>query len=512
MLEFLRQLTSGILDAWRRLSINARVQIGLSATLFILILGGAVYMGAQPQLTRAFSNLDLAEAGEIEAYLIEENIHYKVRGGGTAIDVQNNRITDARVALAARGIPRSQGAIPGFEIFDKPDMMANKFLQDVDLTRAYNGELQRQINMFDFVRNSKVFIEKAEKKLFRSEQEPAEAVVTLDLIGGRPNDVQIKAIVHLVSTYGGANLSRRGITIITTDAELLHSPITDDFTSIASDRLGNKVDVETYLVKKLEAMFDGLNRRTNITVTAHLDWSTENTTSKTLGEARPIATLSRVTNSTTSEGATSLAPGVTGNLPEGSEENTGVLSETEETEDIENNEFDETSKITSLEPGRTRKYSVAAVIEGDYGDPADGETTGAYIQLSDELIDQYTKLILASVGEGIEPTDIFVMDSSFEVSAAPAAALAMSTSIISNTQIWQLLQGVLLVVSFFLLRIFIRRAMVLPTVEEEETIELATMSAEELHAREVAEEVARLSREEPETVAALLRNWMAEDQ
>ena len=70
----------------------------------------------------------------------------------------------------------------------------------------------------------------------------------------------------------------------------------------------------------------------------------------------------------------------------------------------------------------------------------------------------------------------------------------------------------MIILSFVLLRVFIRRAMVLPTAEVEEVVELPQMSEVEKQAMEVASEVERLSQEEPETVAALLRTWMAEDE
>ena len=506
MSEFLRQLMTGIQDAWKRLSINAKVQIGLSTLIAILLLGGSVYMGAKPDYIQAFSNLDLAESNTIQTWLTDEGIAFRQRGGGTIIDVDANNVSRARVALAAQGIPRSQGIVPGMELFDKPDMMTNKFLQDVDLARAYNGELQRQLNMFEFVRNSTVFIHKAERSFFRTEQEPAEAAVTLDVVGGSLTKEQIKAVVHLVSTYGGANLTRNGITITNTKAEVLHSPIRDEFTALASDRLGNKVELETHLENKIENMFAKFNRQATVTVSAHLDWSAEQTTKKVLGEAKPVATLTSETTSKTTDSADALAPGVTANADLEGGATGGIVNETSDSETIENNEMDETVTTTTLPPGRTKMYSVTAVIEGDYDD------AGEYLKLSDDKIKDFTQAITNAVGEGIEASNVFVMDQPFKVSNLSLPEVAVASSFLTSQVFKQIVQFVLIVITFILLRIFIRRAMVLPTVEEEEVIEMPTMSAEELHAQNVADEVARLSREEPETVAALLRNWMSEEQ
>lgn len=103
------------------------------------------------------------------------------------------------------------------------------------------------------------------------------------------------------------------------------------------------------------------------------------------------------------------------------------------------------------------------------------------------------------------------MDQPFDVSPMEVPATAMTASLMQNPQLWQAVQGFLILLSFILLRIFIRRAMVLPTTEVEEVIEMPKMSEEDRHAMDISNEVERLSQEEPETVAALLRTWMAED-
>ena len=63
-----------------------------------------------------------------------------------------------------------------------------------------------------------------EKQLFIDDQKPSQASVVLEPIGGRPTNAQVKAAVHVVSSFGGANLSSKNIAVSTSDGTILQSP------------------------------------------------------------------------------------------------------------------------------------------------------------------------------------------------------------------------------------------------------------------------------------------------
>ena len=69
MIEFLRQLVTGVFEAWKRLSISARVQIGLAAALTVVILGGVILLGGQPQYVELFTRLRPSEAVTVIVWL-----------------------------------------------------------------------------------------------------------------------------------------------------------------------------------------------------------------------------------------------------------------------------------------------------------------------------------------------------------------------------------------------------------------------------------------------------------
>ena len=350
MLEFLRQLTSGIAEAWSRLSANAKVQISVSAILSLVLLGGAVYLGVQPQFAQLYNGLEQSETDQIRIYLEDQDIPYKIMDGGRAVQIPAKNISATRVYLAGQQIPKSQGVSPDFGIFDQKSLMTNKFMQNVDYQRAIQGTLQRHLNQFDFVRNSQVMIREAEEALFRDHQMPSEAVVLLELIGGELSPIQKKVLVHTISSFGGGNLSPNNITITTTTGDLIHSPVTDAYASLVSNRFEQEVAREEQKAEKIERAFSRFNKKVIIMVSAAHDWSTEDIKDTDFDKDRKVvvASMEKKMETTLTDGATANdgVPGAVANIPDTGGE-VGNKEETTDNQTIENFEVGSTVTSTS---------------------------------------------------------------------------------------------------------------------------------------------------------------------
>jgi len=521
VLEFFRQLVTGVATTWRRLSISARVQLALAAILTIGLIAGAAFFGAQPQYGRLYSRLDLEEANEITVFLTEQNIPYQIREGGTAIDIPVRDISRSRVALSAQNLPRSQGEVPGFELLDTSDLMTNRRQQDMNYQRALRGELQRQLNQYDFVRNSFVFIREAPDELFVGEQKPSQATVTLDTTGPLTPG-QVKAVLHTVTSFGGAHLSPKQVAISLTDGTIVHSPSNDEFASLANDQLEVQVAYENAAEAKIRQAFEGMGVKHVVQVSAVMDWSSEDVTDRKVTDGAVISTLTTESEVRDISPAAGGPPGAVANIPEelGRPGAEGIISTDGET--IENFEPSETLRTTSTRPGRVKQYKVAAFIEGAYAPaaatedaaaPAEGEVPAMdYQALTPEQITRYTEFIRNAVGDGSVPTEVAVFDQPFNIDriasgepvTLPGAPWTESTWF---NWVWRLgLVALMLMVVRFLMR----RALVIPA-EEEEVIEIPEASPAERRQQEIAAEVERLSQQEPQTVAALLRTWMNEE-
>ncbi len=516
MLEFLRRLVAGVAEAWQRLTVSARVQIATAGLLTLVLIVGAVYFGARPQYSQLYERLDPAESSEIMVWLTDNDISYRPRQGGSAIDVPIRDKTRARIGLAALKLPKSQGVAPGWELFDNRTLMSNKFLQDVDYTRAIQGNLQRMLNEFEFVRRSHVFIREAPEQLFVNDQRPSQAAVTLDTTGPLTK-AQVKAVVHVVSSHGGATLSPKNIAVMTTEGEILHSPSEDEFAALAVQKRGVQVELEQERENKIRRMFDRLNVNAVISVSALMDWTSEERRERTLSEGQTISLLESESTTENIEQLPEGPVGATAEIPAelGRPGGTGV--KTSDSELVENLEVPETITSTTTPPGSVKKFTVAAFIEGAYGSAADadGEETGEpeYLGLSDENITRYEAIILAAVGEGKEPTTIAIYDHPFKLDRIASAQVGLAAPVpwyqIPMVQ-WGL-QFAAMVIALLLIRVLMRRAMVMPAEEEEELVELPEISSAEMRRQEIVTEVERLSMEEPEMVAALLRSWIAEE-
>ncbi len=378
------------------------------------------------------------------------------------------------------------------------------------------GELQRMLNQFDFVRRSFVFIREAPEQLFVNDQRPSQATVTLDTTGPLTK-AQVKAVVHTVSSFGGANLSPKNIAVSTSDGTILHSPSEDEFASLANDKLGVQVALEQERENKIHRIFDNLGVNAVISVSALMDWTSEERRTRTVSEGTVISSLISESSSQDIEQPPEGAPGAIANIPEGLGAPGGTGTSTDDSEIVENFDPSETVTSTSTQPGKVLKFKVAAFIEGSYGtaEGEDGEGTGepVYQQLTAEQIADYSDYILNAVGEGAEPTEIAIYDHPFELDRIAAAQVGLAAPVVwyQIPMVQWGLQFAAMVIALLLIRFLMRRAMVMPVDEEEELVELPEASAAELRRQEIASEVERLSAEEPEMVAALLRTWIAEE-
>ncbi|MCL4694688.1 MAG: hypothetical protein KJ060_19520, partial [Candidatus Hydrogenedentes bacterium] len=75
------------------------------------------------------------------------------------------------------------------------------------------------------------------------------------------------------------------------------------------------------------------------------------------------------------------------------------------------------------------------------------------------------------------------------------------------------LKGILIILAFFVVRYLVMRAAVSQDqVKEEVHLEIQRATPEERRRQEIAQEVERVSQDQPEAVASLLRTWLSETE
>jgi flagellar M-ring protein FliF len=523
LLNFLRELQAGIVQAWKKLSLSARTNIVLAVVATVTLILFVIVTAGRTQYVPFDSKLDPKQINQVTTVLDENKVKYKLSRDNTTISVPSQDRGRVRLLLAQQDIDLGPRVLPGFEeLFAENDFMSNRWLQDVKFMRAIRGDLQRQLNELDFVEYSNVVIREAEDELFKSEQKSSEAAVTLKLTRSlKPN--QIKGIVNIISSAGGPNLHPDNITLMSTDLEVLHSPPESEFAAVANSKLEFKDAVESHAETRIMKGLRDMGVQGSVVVSARMDFDKKEILDKSVTEGAPVSEFEQTVEVTSTESLPEGAPGAIQNLPEGTAGPGGTNTSETTSEIITNYENSVTQTTTTTEPGNVVKYEVTLIVDGEYApDTVDAEgntVSGAYVGLDQADTAKFTALAKAAVGDGQEDAVITVLDHPFRAGQLMAQADMGIESTVQQTArrnqvIWNVLQGIFILMGFLLVRYFLNRAIVVQTdeVEEEEVAEIPAATREDMRRQEVANEIAQLAQQEPEMVAALLRSWMSEEE
>ena len=179
------------------LSPRGRIILAGSALAFLVFVFFVMKIAGAPSYTTLASGIDPGETSKATAALDEKGIRWELQNNGTAIAVDKAKLSEARVALADKGLPgRSK---PGFELFDKQKLGASDFEQKVSYQRALEGEVARTIGEIDGLSGAQVQLTLPDDELFLDEQKPATAAVLLTG-GGEPEPATVRGIAKLTAS------------------------------------------------------------------------------------------------------------------------------------------------------------------------------------------------------------------------------------------------------------------------------------------------------------------------
>jgi len=197
---------------WAQLSPRRKLAAIAAVVLPLALIGFIVLSRSGPSYAVLYSNLSPEDAGEVTAELSRQGAPYRLRAGGTVVEVPSDRVHELRIGTAAAGLPRGGGV--GFEVFDGQSFGTSSFVEQVNYRRALAGELSRSITALAAVSGARVHIAMGKRSVFRDADEPPTASVALRLHGGRKlTDDQVRGIVNLVaSSVDGLAAQRRELT------------------------------------------------------------------------------------------------------------------------------------------------------------------------------------------------------------------------------------------------------------------------------------------------------------
>jgi len=533
--EMFRQFGEDMLGSWGSLTTSARVQLALTGLATAALVIFVVAWGASPEYVNLFSGLSPEDSALIKNRLVELDVPYRFEGNGSIIQVPRSRKTELQINMAAEGIPSSHSGV-GFEIFDDSDMMTSKFINDVKKERAIMGTLQQMLNGLDFVKSSQVYITQAETTVFGDAQEPSKAAVTLN-VRKKPSSGQIEGLLGIITSFGAANLTRETVTLALSDGTVLNAPGDNEFGGAGDDMLEANRSFEREYKKKAETLLADIGVGSVVSVSVNRDFSRQSQYEETFDKGQPISKETTSTEVSSTEALPQGAAGAIANLPDGDAVVPGGTQTKELTEsNLENLELPSVVTTTEFQPGRVKLVSASATVAGKRVEELDedGNPTGevSYEKYSDEEVEHFKTTIASCIGYGMMKDDVEIaaldrpLDSLVFASAGATGAEqdsgmvgkinSVTTSMMENPLVWWFTRILLVVVALFILRRLAKGAVQEELPEEEEVPEAFSLdnalSPEDARKQEIAEEVSKISQQEPEAVAALLRTWLTEDE
>lgn len=252
--------------------------IGVAAALVALIAVAALW-SREPDYKVLFSNLEDRDGGAIVAALGTMNVPYRYNDTGTAILVPAERVYDARMQLAAQGLPR--GGAVGFELMDNARFGASQFTEQINYQRGLEGELARSVEAMNGVQKARVHLAMPRQSLFVRERQAPTASVLLNLYPGRSlSDSQVSSITWLVAS-SVPELTADNVSIVDQNGRLLSAP-QGEGRGMDADQLRFVREIEQRTVERILTILNPLVGPGNVhaQATADVDFARREETSE----------------------------------------------------------------------------------------------------------------------------------------------------------------------------------------------------------------------------------------
>ncbi len=393
--------------------------LGLGIAAIVAIMASVWLWSQQPDYRILFSNFNDRDGGAIVASLQQMNVPYKFAEGGVAILVPANQVHDARLKLAAQGLPK--GGNVGFELMENQKLGVSQFLEQVNFQRALEGELARSIQSLSAVQAARIHLALPKASVFVRDQQKPTASVLLNLHPGRSLDQQqVSAIVHLVAS-SVPELPPPNVTIVDQNGNLLSDTSKKSgVNELDATQLKYVQELQQNIIKRVESIITPIVGENNVRAeaTADVDFSRIEQAAETY---RPNQSpeVSSVRSQQTSEsinpnGNPSGVPGALSNQPPApatapiiapasataTAASTAVSTRKDSTV---NYEVDKTIRYTQQPMGGIKRLSVAVVV--NYKRVLDKSGKSSSRPLTDAEKTQISDLVKEAMGFNKERGD-----------------------------------------------------------------------------------------------------------
>jgi len=413
-------------------SLNARIQSvpGLRQGLLLLGLALAIASGIwlffwsqKPGHVALYSGLADRDAAEVTEALRASGVPYRIDPTTGAITVPHDNVHEARMRLAAQGLP-SGGSRVGIEaIQGDQGFGVSQFVEGARYQHALETELARTISTLRPVRDARVHLALPKPSAFARAREPAGASVVVDLLPGRqlePN--QVNAIVNLVAS-SISELSPDRVTVVDQGGRLLSQTDPDSDEAHSNRQFEQVRRLETTYMQRVRELLEPFTGRdrTSVQVTVDMDFSAVEEARETYNNDPARVRSEQTSETVRRDNGPVGVPGATANTPPGEEMANAEDSTTTQRSATRNFELDRTLTHTRQPAGRVRRVSAAVLVDHIPG--VDAEGAPVMRPLSEDELGRLEALVREAVGfDAARGDSVSVMNAPFvRESAEPVA-------------------------------------------------------------------------------------------
>jgi flagellar M-ring protein FliF len=517
--------------------------------VFVGIVGtiiGTAYWINQPTWALLATDVDPTSMNSVVERLKTLKVAYALDPGGRSIRVDEARVDELRMQLAAEGLPES-GRI-GFELFDEVMFGVTEMTERVNFQRALEGELARTISSLTPVSGARVHLTLPRASLFADQRSPAEASVALRLRSGRTvSGAEIDGIVALVAS-SVEGLAPEGVTVIDSTGRRLSRQMDSGETAVDRGRFERQQQLERDMAQRVVALLEpvvGAGRvRANVTATLKADSEDE------MEERWDPTSVVRSRQQTIEADGRPVAQGAAGaraNLPAGTTatpepERPPVVASNNRSSEITNYEVSKLTRHRVSPAGQLSRLSVAVLVDDVRKvsrDDDGAEVTTSTPRTSEEL-EQLQALVASAVGLVPDRGDRLTVENiAFDVPdtdfvSAPVAPVPGWQAVRDQLmQHWQVAVATAAAALVLLGGLWFwrrgRLAAAAPAMAQAAAARLASASGAPVSAARAAaaldedapdpalppspaRQLARLAQAEPEQLARIVRGWLAEEE
>ncbi|HYA18899.1 MAG TPA: flagellar basal-body MS-ring/collar protein FliF [Bryobacteraceae bacterium] len=355
-----------LIRIWKTLTRAQQISLVVVPVVFLALAFALAKWRHDGDFRVLSSGLAPEDASAVTQKIREAGIEYRLDETGSTVSVPSERLAEARLALAGAGLPKS-GRI-GFELFDRNNLGASDFAEQVNYRRALEGELERTVATLAEVDQARIHITFARESVFLDTRQPAKATVVLRLKrSAQLSQPSVTAIANLVA---GAvdGLSPDAVAIIDGNGRLLNRPRTpgDSDAQLAEANLDYRRQVEQELLARINSAIGPLlgPDRFRASINVDCDFSSSEQNEEILDPERSAVLTSQTTEeSTGGSAAAGGTPGTASNLPRPPQRaGTGAGGMTRRTENA-SYQPSRTVRRTVSPRGNIRRISTAVLVD-----------------------------------------------------------------------------------------------------------------------------------------------------